>query len=148
MKIEIIPADFDDAEILVEMIREFHEHEHIDFIDVNIRKLLIEIFSEKEYGQIFLVKSDEEFAGYFLLTYSFSFEFNGKYIFVDEIFIKENFRGKGLGKKCLKFIEEKSKQENISAIRLEVSRKNLRAMNLYKSIDFIDQNRDLLTKFL
>lgn len=81
----------------------------------------------------YLLEYDGETAGYALAFYYASQEFGGRTLFLDEIFIKEKFRGRGLAKRFFAFFE---KNEDPVACRLEVERSNVRAVGLYRSLGY------------
>jgi GNAT superfamily N-acetyltransferase len=47
----------------------------------------------------------DETIGYIVLTLGDSLEYHGRDAFVDEIYIRESHRGKGIGAQAIKFVE-------------------------------------------
>ena len=60
-----------------------------------------------------------------------------KRAFICDIFINENSRGKGLGRKAMTLLESEVKSQNISKIELHAFGHNEIAINLYKSLGYI-----------
>jgi len=58
-----------------------------------------------------------------------------------EIFIRQEFRGKGIGQKLIKELLKWAKQHKIKRIELEVWGNNLSAIKLYKKIGFTTEGR-------
>lgn len=145
---DLIQAGTDDAESILGMMEKFYSSEHIEFDRSIAEKALLQLLGNESFGQVYLISSDNVTAGYMVITYGFSLEFRGKFALLDELYIKAGFRGKGLGSSALKFAEESCIRKGISAIRLEAARVNVRAQKLYRSMDYTDHNRDLLTKWL
>lgn len=87
-------------------------------------------------------------AGYIVLTFGFSLEFHGRDAFVDELYVRNGYRGHGIGKASLRLVEEVCQKEGIKALHLEVDRQNLHAQNLYRKAGYKDHDRYLLTKWL
>jgi ribosomal protein S18 acetylase RimI-like enzyme len=110
--------------------------------------LLGKFISDSTLGRLWLIKSDEETAGYVCLTIGFSFEYGGKIAVLDELFIKTKFRNKGLGKKTLEFINLKAIEMEIAAIHMEVEGHNTRALDLYISKGYKTKGRKLYTKII
>jgi GNAT superfamily N-acetyltransferase len=79
------------------------------------------------------------------MTMWYSLEFKGKCAFIDELFIREGYRGKGIGTRALAFLKENARVMGVKALRLEVERKNADALQLYRKAGFVIENRDLLT---
>jgi diamine N-acetyltransferase len=138
-------AGVDDIPLLMEMIRSFYREDHHDFQEIKIQKALREILSEREIGSVYMIDSDQNTAGYFIISFGWSLEYFGKDIFIDELFIREGCRRLGLGKKSLEFIERFVKENNFKAIHLEVNKFNI-ARKLYESKGYLSHNSDLMSK--
>ncbi|MBQ6976745.1 MAG: GNAT family N-acetyltransferase [Selenomonadaceae bacterium] len=82
-------------------------------------------------GYVFVV--DEKIIGYGILAKSFSTEFGGECIWIEDIFIEKNFRGKGFGTRFLNFVKEKYPDKNLG---LEVESDNVEAVAAYKKFGF------------
>ncbi len=57
---------------------------------------------------------------------------------ITNVAVKENYRGKGIGKKMLNKLLELGKEKGLVAFTLEVRIGNVAAINLYKNLGFID----------
>ncbi|MBC8041985.1 MAG: GNAT family N-acetyltransferase, partial [Rhizobacter sp.] len=99
-------------------------------------------------GRVYLIMADETIAGYLVLTFGFSLEFHGRDAFIDEFFIREEFRSRGLGSAALKFIEDDCRKMGIEAVHLEVDHINARGQSLYRRWGYTDHRRFLLTKWV
>ncbi|HEV7906436.1 MAG TPA: GNAT family N-acetyltransferase [Pyrinomonadaceae bacterium] len=148
MKPVFTAADASDAELLVELMREFYACEHLEFDERTARAALEQILRDRRFGVIQLIRVDGAAAGYLVLTFGFSLEFGGRDALVDELYLRENFRGHGLGKASLVLAESVCREEGIRALHLEVDRVNTRAQALYRQAGFRDHDRYLLTKWL
>lgn len=144
-----LASDSDTAE-LVELMREFYAFEHIAFDEEGARSALRQILSEGRFGVVHLIRVDAEeaAAGYLVLTFGFSLEFHGRDAFIDELYLRENFRGRGIGRACIEFAAEVCRAKGIAALHLEVERANTRAQALYRREGFRDHDRYLLTKWV
>ncbi len=71
--------------------------------------------------------------GYAMLAKSYSTEFGKHCVWVEDIYIKPEFRGKGLAKSFFDLLDEKYPDY---VIRLEVEDYNHRAVKVYKSAGF------------
>lgn len=158
------PASDSDADELVELMREFYAFEHIAFDERAARGALRQILSDGKLGVVHLIRvaaqeseqaeaaseqaAAAEAAGYLVITFGFSLEFHGRDAFVDELFLRESFRGRGIGRACVEFAAEVCRAKGIAALHLEVERANARAQALYRQSGFRDHDRYLLTKWL
>jgi ribosomal protein S18 acetylase RimI-like enzyme len=141
-------AEAGDADALLSMMRELNEHEGMAFDEPKARAALAQLFADERFGVAHLILFGEEPAGYLVVTFGFSIEFGGRDAFVDELFVREEFRGRGVGKAALGRAEEVCRARGIRALHLEVERANERAQTLYRKSGFRDHDRYLLTKWL
>lgn len=137
-----------ELDTLLELMQEFYLIEQLNYDENIIRDGLHQIFENKNNGYAHLIKVEDKPAGYFILTFGFSLEFHGRDALVDELYVREEFRGKGIGSACLQQIENLCRQEGIHAVHLEVDHTNIRAKELYHRSGYYDHNRYLLTKWL
>jgi ribosomal protein S18 acetylase RimI-like enzyme len=100
------------------------------------------------YGQAWLIVVDEKPVGYVVLTVSFSFEYRGYDAFIDELYIAEEHRKRGIGRQAMTFVEQAARQRGVNALHLEVSRDNNAAVELYRRAGYLDHGRYLMTKWL
>ena len=61
---------------------------------------------------------------------------NEKRMHVTQFIVNGKYRGKGVGKKLLLFLEEETKKREICAIDLLATESNTKAINFYKNNDF------------
>ena len=142
------PAGPDEEELLLALMQEFYEVEHLRYREEVARAALAELRDSPALGRVLLVYQGDEPAGYVVLTYGFSLEFHGRDALVDELYVRERFRGQGLGTATLRMVEELCRAEGVHALHLEVDRVNLRAKRLYHREGYRDHDRHLLTRWL
>ncbi len=148
MSLKIIPAEATDMEVLVVFMRAFYAHESLHFDEPAARHAMQLLLGNPFFGRLFLLEWDGEKVGYTVLTFGFSLEFHGRDAFVDELYIGENHRGRGIGKQTLDFLAEVCRAEGIAALHLEVERANTIAQEVYRKQGFKDHDRYLLTKWI
>lgn len=129
-------------------MQEFYAVEHLPYDKKVAQDCLQEIIQNPALGHIYLIHIEENPVGYIVLTFGFSLEFHGRDALVDEFYIREAYRGKGIGTKTLEFIQNVCRQEGIHALHLEVDRGNIYAQELYRKSGFKDHDRYRLTKWL
>ena len=97
------------------------------------KKSFDELMRSDEYIECFIFEQDGETAGYSLIAKTFSPEAGGVVVWIEELYVRESFRGKGLGKAFFKYMEE-----NYPAARYrhEIEPENLRAKKLYSSLGY------------
>lgn len=103
-------------------------------------------FLEKEHlGRGWLIMRQGTVAGYLLLCFGFSFEFGGRNAFLDELFVKEPFRGQGAGSQAVEFAIAEAPKHGVRALHLEVELTNEKAFSLYRRKGFKEHKRRLMT---
>ena len=137
-----------DADALIEMMRDFNAHERIAFDESEVRAVLARLFANDAFGLACLILLGGEAAGYVVVTFGFSIEFRGRDAFIDELFVKDEFRGRGLASAALRHAEGVCRGRGVRALHLEVERENARAQSVYRRAGFKDHDRYLLTKWL
>jgi len=146
MDVNFIHAELSNAETLLVLMREFYEYEELPFNESAARKALTQILTDESLGKVWLIQRDKEIAGYVVLTLGFSLEFQGRDAFIDEIYLRADFRGQGIGKYALQFLEDECRRLDVKALHLEVERKNEIAQAVYRKNGFADHDRYLMTK--
>lgn len=94
-----------------------------------------EMMRSDVYVQGYMLVCDGNNVGYCVTMKTYSVEAGGITIWIDEIFVLEEYRSKGLGRELFKYIEENG-DEKLRRIRLEVELENGRAISLYKKMGF------------
>jgi len=148
MKIDFEIAKESDMEILLELMRESYAFEQFPFNRSAARKALSDILHHDSLGRVWLIKTENKVIGYIVLTLGFSLEYHGRDAIIDELYIKEDYRGQGIGTRAIELASKESRLLGIKALHLEVERKNTNAQRFYRKIGFEDHDRYLLTKWL
>ena len=137
-----------DSPTILDLMRELYEHEGIPFDRTVASEALGCLLETPALGEVRLMLEDEEIVGYFALTFGYSLEFHGRFLLLDEMYIRDDYRGRGLGREALEAVEEICRERGIKALRLEVEESNLHAQTLYRSSGFESHDRHLMTKWL
>ncbi|HEU0076977.1 MAG TPA: GNAT family N-acetyltransferase [Longimicrobiaceae bacterium] len=141
-------AGTEHAELLLEMMAEFYAHEHLAWDPEAARGALGALLGDASLGEAWLVRRGGAPAGYFVLAAGFSLEFGGGCLLLDELYVREEHRGGGIGRGALRRAEEACRDRGMRALRLEADRGNPRVQALYRGLGFGDHGRDLLTKWI
>lgn len=89
--------------------------------------------NDNPYLEGYIIEDAGQIQGYGMVAKSFSTEFGKPCIWIEDLYIKEQFRGQEIGKLFLDHIADKYPK---SLLRLEVEEENERAMKLYKKCGF------------
>ena len=146
MHITFIEANRSNIKTIVDFMVEYYAYDHIPF-NREAAYLSIEwLVNDYSLGRAWVIHYGADAVGYCVLTMGYSLEFRGKTAFIDELFIQEGYRGKGIGTRALAFLKETAKALQVTVLRLEVERKNVEAQQLYRKAGFESHDRDLMTK--
>ena len=148
MTISFRQAVQSDVDWLLTRIRKLHSQDHISVAAPVLRSAVTALIADETRGRIWLIQDDATAVGYAVLAYGYSLEFHGRYAFLDELFIEEGYRGRGVGRQAVQFLLGECGRAGAHALRLEVDRSNTRAQGFYRKAGFIDHDRNLMTKWL
>jgi GNAT superfamily N-acetyltransferase len=137
------PADID---LLVQLMREYYAFDHLPFDEQIARPALENFVGDPTFGSVWIIQYGGESVGYLVLTLGYSLEYGGRDAFVDEIYIRERHRGRGIGQQALAFAEDVCRSLGVRALHLEVERENTNAHAVYRKVGFTDHDRYLMTK--
>lgn len=123
----------------VKMAKEFYSSDAVEHSipDVNIENTFQELMRSKDYTEGYIIESDKKAAGYALLAKTFSQEAGGMVIWIEELYIKPEFRSLGLGSEFFRYMKGNLLDES-RRVRLEVMKNNKKAISLYEKIGFDD----------
>ena len=137
-----------DVPALLELMREFYSDQEMKFSEQVAETCLRGLITDPTLGRVFLLHADGALAGYCVLTFCFSLEFQGCFALLDELYVREAFRRRGISREVIARAEEVCREYGIKALRLEVWVGNIIAKSLYQSSGFITEERNLMTKWV
>lgn len=141
------PFVFSNSDEVLKMMQEFYSIDNYPFDFEISKKLLQQFISNEKLGKGWLIYHENLVVGYCILTFIFSFEYQGTIAFLDELYIKKTARGKGIGKQSLQFIQNQAPKLSLKLIYLEIEPHNETAQKLYLANDFAVHKRKLM-KFI
>lgn len=122
------PADISDV---LEMMRVFYASEAVstDGSEEIFRADVEQCLSQSPYLEGYILEQEGALAGYGMLAKSFSTEFGKPCIWVEDLYLKPEFREQHLGSAFLQFVRNKYPE---AVCRLEVEPENVRAVHTYE----------------
>lgn len=137
-----------DADLLLEMMREYYAFDHHAFDREKAGAALRGLLRDPALGRVWLICAGDTPVGYIVLTFGYSLEMLGRDAFVDEFFLYETHRDRGWGLKTIAFVEAAARAIGVHAIHLEVTRHNARAKYFYPKLGFEDRDHHLMSKWI
>lgn len=137
MKIMIRKMEIGDKKQVVDMMREFYTSPALitngseEIFNTNVDNCI----NNSQYVEGYVFCDGDNILGYGMIAKSFSTEFGKRCIWIEDLYIKEQYRRLGIGSSFFKFIEEKYKGY---LFRLEVEKDNAKAISTYKKSGFTE----------
>lgn len=124
-----------DKECIVSMMRVFYASPavHSDGSEEIFSADVDACTGDSPYAQGFVFESDGEVAGYGMLAFGFSTEYGKRCTWIEDIYVREEFRGAGIATAFLKFVKGEF-PDNL--LRLEVDAENVPAIRVYERAGF------------
>jgi len=140
-KIKIRPANNDDLETLFEFEQGVIEAERP--FDATLKSGEIHYYDLREMinsDSVQLVVAEVDgiivASGYARIEKSKTFYKHSNYAYLGFMYVRPEYRGKGINRKIIDSLKSWSLSKNINALRLEVYYDNLPAINAYKKMGF------------
>ena len=125
----------DDGKIVIDMMRKFYTSPAVmtdgseKIFAANVENCL----SGSTCAEGFVFEIDKKIIGYGITARSYSTEFGGECVWIEDIFIEENYRGRGFGTKFIRYVKEIYPEK---ILRLEAEKDNAAALKIYKRLGF------------
>jgi len=145
MTVTIRKIEESDYLVLISLFKEFALFEKLP---EKMTNSVEQMLREKEYLTGFVaVNAADEILGY--ATYFFGYyTWIGKSLYMDDLYVRPDFRGAGVGTKLIKEVIAFAKAERCKKLRWQVSEWNQPAIDFYKSlganVDAVESNCDLV----
>lgn len=129
-------------------MQEFWLFENMPFSSGTAFKVWQKAFLHPDFIRGWLLEFETISVGYVVLTFGFSLEYGGIDAYIDELFVKPEFRGQGFASQALEFLNTECRKFNVQALHLEVDADNHKAKALYAKTGFESTGRELLNKVI
>ena len=137
-----------DADALLEFMQAYYAFDGHGFDESKARLALTTLLRDTRLGLAWLILDDDAAVGYVVLCFGYSLEWLGRDAFVDEFYLREEYRGRGWGRATMEFVEEAARSAGIRALHLEVVRENTKALELYRQLGFREHPSTFLSKWI
>lgn len=96
-----------------------------------------EILAGSPYLRGLILEEEGQTAGYCQLAFVYNNEIDGMYVWMDELYIKPEFRNKGLGSHMFQWVFDEYRGK-AKKLRFEVAPDNTDALRLYRRLGFTE----------
>ena len=143
--IDVMRAGRSDLDRLVALMTEFYAESDFRLNSVRARAAFGPLLDRGDLGQVWLLRAGGEPVGYMALTFCWSLEYGGTCAYVDDLFVRRDFRRRGLGGLALERARAECEVLGVRAVHVEVGRENDAAQSVYRAAGFDDVDRQHLT---
>lgn len=135
MALTIRDATRTDCGIVLNFIRHLADYEKLSHEVIATEALLEnEVFSPNSHVRVLIAEWHDQPVGFALFFYNFSTFLSRKGIYLEDLFVLPELRGKGIGKSLLKRIAEITIENKCGRVEWSVLDWNKPAIDFYKSI--------------
>lgn len=147
MSITIRKADPSDFAAIFSLIKEFSIFQKTpEKVTISLEQMMADV----NIFQGFVAETDNKdiigFATFYFAYYSWS----GRGLYLDDLYVTEAYRNKGIGKMLLEKVINLAKNSHCKKIRWQVSKWNTNGIDFYKkmgaTVDDMEANCDLIVK--
>ena len=110
-----------------------------------LRRDIRDCVGDVPFVEGFVFEKENQIAGYSMIAKSYSTEYGGICIWIEDLYIKPEYRGSGIGTQFFSYLEEQY-GENAVRLRLEVEKDNARAIGVYKKCVYQELSYVQMTK--
>lgn len=135
-----------DVPLLRKLIQELAEYEREPHaVLITEDELRHDGFGPDPKFRAILAEQDGQPAGY-AVFFTFYSTWTGSGLFLEDLFVRETFRGRGVGRALLSQLAEIAQKEGYRTIRLDVLDWNESAIKFYKSLgaEYLQQRRNVV----
>ncbi|SMR72966.1 Acetyltransferase (GNAT) family protein [Aliiroseovarius halocynthiae] len=134
-------ATLEDLDRLLPLVAGFHAEGGIEQDDDTRRGALTPLLEGSPHGAIWMIGPRVAPVGYIAVSFGWSIEFGGIDAYLDELYVRERVRGRGMGSEALAALVRALSGQGITAMSLEVDTDNDRVRALYERMGFQSRNR-------
>jgi GNAT superfamily N-acetyltransferase len=135
MDLEIRPATEADVPLILTFIRELADYERLSHEVVATEEMLREtLFGERRFAEVLLGYRGGSPAGFALFFHNFSTFLGRPGIYLEDLYVKPEFRGTGLGRAMLVHLARLARERGCGRLEWSVLDWNEPAIGFYKSL--------------
>lgn len=133
-KILIREAKYEDLGVILNFIKDLAIYEKLlHEVTANEEQLKKTLF-DREYAKILIAEYNDESAGMALYFHSYSTFLGKPGIYLEDLYVKEKFRGNGIGKKLLKKLAQICVENDFGRLEWSVLDWNKPSIDFYESL--------------
>lgn len=145
--LQIRPATKADCGLIFDFIRELAEYEKLsDKVVATVDDLEKHLFGEAPRASVLIAEVADEAAGFALYFHNFSTFLGQPGIYLEDLFVRPAWRGKGIGKALLGKLAQTALELKCGRIEWAVLDWNTPAIDFYRSLGAVQMNEWLINR--
>ena len=133
--VRLRPASETDVDLILQLVRELAEYERLSHEVVANESLLQDsLFGERQVAEVVIAEHRGKPAGFALFFHNFSTFLGRPGIYLEDIFVRAEFRGLGIGKTLLSYLAATARERGCGRLEWSVLDWNDPAIRFYRSL--------------
>ena len=142
MPLRIEPATPADVPMILQLIRELAEFERLlDEVQATEGQLREQLFGPRPGAEVVIARMGDEVAGFALFFPNFSTFLAKPGIYLEDLYVRQKFRGQGCGEALLRHLAALALERNCGRLEWSVLDWNVRAIDFYKSLGAVPMDQ-------
>jgi GNAT superfamily N-acetyltransferase len=140
-KIMLREAKIEDVPLILDFIKELAVYEKLNNqVKATEESIKESLFGNRKFAEAIIAEFDGKPAGQALFFHNFSTFLGRPGIYLEDLYVRSTFRGKGIGKALLLKVIDIAKKRKCGRVEWAVLDWNEPAINFYKSLGAIPMN--------
>jgi GNAT superfamily N-acetyltransferase len=146
-ELRIRGAAIADCPLILQFIRELAEYEKLsDKVVATVDDLRKHLFGETEQARVIIAELDRAPVGFALFFSNFSTFLGQPGLYLEDLFVRPAWRGRGIGRALLRAIAQTAQERNCGRIEWAVLDWNRPAIDFYRSLGAVQLDNWLLNR--
>jgi len=136
--LRIRSAEINDTPIILKLIKDLSIYEKLSHQFNNNEELVKKyLFGEKRFAEVLIADFENQPVGFALFFHNYSTFVGKPGIYLEDLFVRPEMRGKGIGKKLFLELVKIAKERNCGRVEWSVLNWNTTAIDFYKGMGAI-----------
>ncbi len=127
-------ATQNDLELFLTLMTEFYAESGYELDRTSTTQAFQTVLEQPKLGEIWLIQDGNQDVGHVLVTFKFAMEYAGMIACIDDLFVLQAFRNRGLSTGALEEIKQHCQENQIRGMTVEVANDNAAAKKVYRRI--------------
>ena len=135
MTLRVRPAVRDDVPLILDFIRQLAEYEKLPHeVVATEARLRQALFGPRPYAEVVFACQDDEEVGFALFFHNFSTFLALPGIYLEDLFVRPEARGRGVGKRLLVYLAQQARERGCGRLEWAVLDWNESAIGFYRGL--------------